>query len=142
MSTYGVKINKCFEPGMQGVSSQLEYTAAQGTEIFSYNAAPKTNSRFVLKEYLSLIIGHIPTEPEPSYNFNITLQNSTGFYGTVDATFTLKDGDLNETSNTIKVYWDNPNFDVSDNYTIIHAHIWHDGIHYCGHIDGYVEATT
>lgn len=141
MALFGIKTNKCFARGVQGVTEQLEYTASPGTDIFSYNATPENNCRFVLEEYISILIGKIPTHPEPSYNFYITLKNSTGFYGELDAVFTLTDADITESGNQIKVYWDNPSFDLSADYTVVHVHIWHDGINYCGHIDGYIETT-
>lgn len=138
----GIKNNKCFATGVQGVCKQIESTAAPGASyIFAYNA-PQNNSRFVLKEYTAVLFGQIPENPDPDYNFNITIQSADGFTGVLDAVFKFTNVSLDEQGDFLKIYWNNPDFDVSENYTVIHVHIWHDGINWCANIDGYVEATT
>lgn len=141
MSLFGIKSNKCMLNGVQGVCKQISATAPAGADyIYSHNGADN-NSRFVLTNYTKAMVGMITTNPDIDYNFSITIKRPNGFLGTPDGLFIFKDGDIEGTSNTIKVYWDNPDFDPSDDYTVLHVYIWFDGINYCGHIDGYIEAT-
>lgn len=138
----GIKNNKCFATGVQGVCKQIESTAAEGASYFYSTDSAENNSRFVLKNYQSVLVGSLPTEPDPDFNFNITIQNSNGFYGTLDAVFTFLDYPTTGTGTHLKIYWNNPDFDLTADYTVIHVHVWHDGINWCANIDGYVEATT
>ena len=142
MSLFGIKSNKCMLNGVQGVCKQITSTAPGGASYVYQRNGAENNSRFVLTAYSSILIGMIPTNPDIDYNFSVTFKDATGFLGTIDGLFTFKHGDYTGVSETVKIYWDNPNFDPTDDYTVIHLHIWFDGINYCGHIDGYKEATT
>lgn len=138
----GIKNNKCFATGVQGVCKQIESTAASPNMYGFSSDAVENNCRFVLKDYVSALIGSLPTEPTPDFNFDITMQNSSGFYGTIAGVFSFADHPTTGSGDFLSIKWNNPDFDVSDNWTVIHLHIWHDGINWCGNIDGYVETTT
>lgn len=139
MRLSGIKKNKCFLQGVQGVCKQVESTAAEGASYFYVTDNAENNSRFVLKNYESVLVGSLPTEPDPDFNFNITIQNSRGFYGSLNAVFTFLDYPTSGSGTHLAIKWNDPDFDVSNDYTVIHVHIWHDGINWCGNIDGYAE---
>ena len=143
MKIFGIKQNKCLQQGLQGVCSQYLYENTSGSSVFFSFNNPEINARYVFKEYTGGVIGEMPTVPTPDFNFHITLKQSSGFNGTLNGLITYA---YTNTSSTdpehVKVYYDNPTFDPTDNYTVIHFHIWYDGVNYCGHVDGYVEATT
>lgn len=141
MKTFGFKDNYCIALGLQGVEQQIVYTAEEGQSVAFAMNSPQNNVRYVITNYTSVLFGMLETPPEPYFNFQVTFKNINGFYGTIVGNFRMTDDDIAESGNTIKVYWDNPDFDITDNYTVLHIHIWHDGINYCGHIDGYVEET-
>lgn len=142
MSVYGIKNNKCILPGVQGVCDTVVYENTSGSSvIFSING-PKNNTRYVFKEYSNGVFGLMPENPTGDYNFGITLKDSSGFLGILDAQVTFYYNATTSTEhNQIYLKWDNPDFDPTDNYTVLHIHVWYDGINYCGHIDGYNETT-
>ena len=139
MRLSGIKNNKCFLQGVQGVCKQIESTAPAGASYFYSTDSAENNCRFLLKNYESVLVGSLPTEPDPDFNFNITIQHTGGFFGQLDAVFTFLDHPTTGQGAHLSIKWDNPDFDVSDGYTVIHVHIWHDGINWCGNIDGYAE---
>lgn len=140
MATYGVKDNKCFEKGLQGVIKQIIAGAPEGSSLIYGLNGPKNNHRYVVKNYSKVTFGEIPTNPDPDYNFQITCQNDNGFIGAFAGNFLFSYNALDETYAPIGLKLDNPDFDITDGYTVIHLHIWHDGIKYCCHIDGYSES--
>lgn len=137
MSLYGVKKNKCILDGVQGIVKVDESTASQSGLVLHVNN-PSNNTLYVAKGYSKVSFGNIPENPPIDYNFSITYNNPTGFSGTFAGNFLLSYGGPDDPYNPIGIKLDNPDFDLTDNYTTIHLHVWYDGINYCGKIDGYV----
>ena len=138
MSLAGVKTNKCFSYGVQGVCNTIteENTTGQSA-IFSINPT-ENNTLYVLKEYTRGLFGLLPENPTGDFNFKVTLQRASGF--TVPLASLVMFYNVNTTTGSgdpITIKWDNPDFDVTNNYTVIHMYIWYDGINYCGRVDGY-----
>ncbi len=142
MALFGIKTNKCFQDGVQGVCNKFEYENTSGSSvIFSVNG-PKNNALYIFKEYSAGAFGLMPLDPSPDFNFTITLQNTEGFTGVLNAQVSFYYSDLTtQLPQRILLKWDNPDFDPTDGYTVIHIHVWHDGINYCGRVDGYIETT-
>lgn len=134
---FGIKTNKCLQKGLQGICTTVEATASTSGDVYMKDGADN-NSRFILKDYGSILIGMMPETPEPDYNFDITIQNTSGFYGTLAGVFVLSYASIESSGDNVTIKWDNPDFDVADNWSVIHVHFWFDGINYCGSIDGYV----
>lgn len=138
MSVSGIKENKCFAEGLQGVCSQLIAGAAPDASYIYSMDNPANNARYVIKEYVTAVFGLLPNSPTPDFNFNITMKRSDGFTGTLNGVFSFSNDSVNAQGGTfLTIKWDNPTFDVTDSYTVIHVHIWYDGINWCGHVDGY-----
>lgn len=136
MGLFGIKNNKCFQNGVQGVVNVVEETASSSGEIFQVDN-PANNTLYVAKGHAKVSFCNIPANPEADYNFTITFQELDGFIGTFAGNFLLSYGGRDEEYNPVNPKLDNPDFDITDNYTVIHLHIWYDGINYCGKIDGY-----
>lgn len=136
----GLKSNKCVMEGAQGVIRNVVSTNPEpGTSAAFQISGPKNNTQYVLKEFGSGLIALMPEEPTADFNFKLTVQRTSGFTGTLATFLYFTYTSASSTSpEYVTIKWDNPDFDVTDNYTVIHAHIWYDGINYCGHIDGYV----
>lgn len=139
MQLNGIKKNKCFLAGVQGVCSLVEQENTTGqSAIFAING-PENNSLFVLKEFSSGVFGLLPEDPTPDYNFKITLQKTNGFLGTLNGIIQYYTTDVNASGGTpLTIKWNDPAFDITANYTVLHFHIWHDGINWCGMVDGYI----
>ena len=131
-----IKSNFCLAKGVQGVIETVIETATTSGEIFSVSK-PENNTRYVAKGFSKVMFSEIPANPSGDYNFYITYQDTTGFIGTFAGNFLLSYGRSDEEYNPVNPKLNNPDFDITDNYTVIHLHIWYDGINYCGEIDGY-----
>lgn len=139
MKLAGIQKNKCFLYGVQGVCNKETATNTTGqTAIFSVNDTTN-NTLYVMKEYLRGLFGNLPQDPTPDFNFRVTLNNEGGFTAALSAIIVCYDVDLNAPNppEPLDIKWDNPNFDTTDGYTVIHIYIWHDGVNWCGHVDGY-----
>ena len=136
-SLAGRKENFCILSGIQGVVKTVEETASTSGEIFRVDA-PTNNTLYVAKGHVKVLFSSIPTEPTNDYNFKIVFQNSSGFFGTFAGNFLLYHSAPNEPGGAVDLKLDNPDFDITDDYTVIHLHVWYDGINFCGKIDGYV----
>lgn len=135
----GIKGNKCFLRGVQGVCRKITATNTTGqSAIYSVNDT-KNNTLYVLKEYVRGLFGNLPQNPEPDFNFHVTLNNAEGFTTALSAIIVCYDVDINAPNSptALTINWDNPTFDTTDGYTVLHLYIWHDGINWCGHVDGY-----
>ena len=134
----GRKGNFCLLKGAQGVINTIVTEGESGTsQIFAIDG-PKNNTLYVFKEISSGIYTSVPTAPTGDYNFKVTMYKSTGFTGTLDSLVSLASSAASEPPVFITVKYDNPDFDITDDYTTIHLHFWYDGINYCCHVDGYV----
>lgn len=136
MGLFGIKNNKCFMNGVQGVVNTVAETATVSGQIFKVEG-PENNTLYVADGHSKVSFGLIPANPPADYNFKITFRNLNGFIGTFAGNFLLSYNADDEEYNPINPKLDNPDFDITDNYTVIHLHIWYDGINYCGKIDGY-----
>lgn len=133
----GLKHNKCVLNGAQGVVGTVAETASSGTAIFRVDN-PQNNTLYVAKGHAKVQFANIPRTPTSDYNFTIVFQETGGFIGTFAGNFILSYNGPDEEFDDIGIKLDNPDFDITDNYTVIHLHVWYDGINYCGKIDGYV----
>lgn len=139
MKIFGFKDNKCAALGLQGVCTEYTYNNTSGSSVIFAFDEPENNSRYVFKEYGSGVIGECPTIPDPYFNFNITIQSSDGFSGSLSTFIKLAytSTTSTDTPEYVTVYYDNPDFDITDGYTVLHLKFWFDGINYCCHVDGY-----
>ena len=133
----GRQANFCYRNGVQGVVKTIEETAASGTDIFRADE-PENNTLYVAKGHAKVQFTNIPRTPSGDYNFKIVFQETGGFIGTFAGNFILSYNGPDEEYEDIGIKLDNPDFDITDGYTVIHLHVWYDGINYCGKIDGYV----
>lgn len=131
------KNNFCKQSGVQGVVNTVLETASSGTDIFRVDN-PQNNTLYVAKGHAKVSFTDIPRTPTSDYNFTIVFQETDGFIGTFSGNFLLSYNAPGEEYEDIGIKLDNPDFDITDNYTVIHLHVWYDGINYCGKIDGYV----
>lgn len=136
MALFGIKNNKCFQHGVQGVVNVDDRTAESSGEVFTKDG-PENNTLYVARGHSKISFTSIPATPDADYNFSITFQNLNGFYGTFEGNFNLFHSAPSEPGVVVDIKLDNPDFDLSNNYTVIHLHVWFDGINYCGKIDGY-----
>lgn len=136
MALFGIKNNKCFQHGVQGVVNVDDRTAGSSGEIYEVNA-PENNTLFVARGHSKVEFTSIPATPEADYNFSITFQNVNGFIGTFEGNFLLFHSAPTEPGVRVNIKLDDPDFDITNNYTVIHLHVWFDGINYCGIINGY-----
>ena len=132
----GIKDNFCMLKGVQGVVKTIEETAASGTDIFRADG-PESNTLYVAKGHAKVQFTNIPRTPSGDYNFKIVFQETGGFIGTFAGNFILSYNGPDEELDDIGIKLDNPDFDITDGYTVIHLYVWYDGINYCGKIDGY-----
>lgn len=138
MKVHGIKKNKCFVTGLQGVCSSVVTENTSGMSQLFFVDGPENNTLYVFKELSGGAFGLLPTDPTPDFHFKITLQNSEGFIGTLATMVSFYTTSVHESGGTeLTIKWDDPAFDPTAGYTVIHMHIWHDGINWCGQIDGY-----
>ena len=133
----GRKENFCLLTGAQGVVKTVEETASTSGAIFRVDE-PSNNTIYIAKEHSKVEFTSIPRTPSNDYNFTIVFQETGGFIGTFAGNFLLSYNAPDEEYEAIGIKLDNPSFDITDDYTVIHLHVWYDGINYCGKIDGYV----
>lgn len=134
----GYKQNHCVLLGVQGVIETHEETNTDEGTIFLVNG-PVNNTQYVYKNFASGLVALMPEEPTGDFNFKLTIQKTGGFTGTLAGQV----GFYYSSATAVpaveaSIKWDNPDFDVTDGYTVLHMYIWYDGINYCGKIDGYV----
>lgn len=138
MRLFGIKNNKCLLGGVQGVCKTVTRTGSGQGAFFGIDN-PENNTLYVCKEFpAGGLFGLIPEDPTGDYNFKLTLQSSSGFLGQLAALLKFYHASISGSGPEITIEWDNPSFNPMSSYTVIHVHIWHDGINFCGHIDGYV----
>ena len=134
----GRQANFCYRNGVQGVVKKIVAEDTSGETVVFFVDSPENNSLYLFKGYSGGGFGLVPTDPSADYNFKVTLYKSTGFSGTLSAFVKLfSTSSTSLTPEQITVKYDDPDFDITDGYTTIHLHYWHDGINYCCHIDGY-----
>lgn len=135
----GRKNNFCLLSGVQGVVKTVLNDNTSGSSVVFAADNPTNNTLYVFKEYSGGIFGTVPATPSADYNFKVTIKNSVGFTGTLANVVKLYSTPTTATSSTqITVQYDNPSFDITDDYTVLHLHFWYDGLNYCCHVDGYV----
>ena len=134
----GVKQNHCMLTGVQGVVKTILSDNTSGSSVIFAVDEPKNNTLYVFKEYVGGIFGTLAETPTADFNFKVTLLDSSGFTGTLANVVKLYNSPTTATSGTqITVKYDNPTFDITDNYTVLHLHFWYDGLNYCCKVDGY-----
>ena len=135
----GRKGNFCLLNGVQGVVETILSDNTSGSSVVFAADNPKNNTLYIFKEYSGGIFGTVPETPSADYNFKVTIKDSSGFSGTLANVVKLYSTPTTATSSIqITVKYDNPDFDITDNYTVLHLHFWYDGLNYCCKVDGYV----
>ena len=134
----GIKDNFCMLKGVQGVVKEITAEDTSGESVVFAVNNPGNSYLYVFKGYSGGAFSSVPETPTADFNFKVTMYRSTGFTGTIGALVRLSSAAQSAEPVWITVKYDNPNFDITDDYTTIHLHFWYDGINYCCHVDGYV----
>lgn len=135
----GYKQNHCVLLGVQGVIETIAETNTESGTIFLVNG-PQNNTQYVYTDFASGLVALMPEEPSSDFNFKLTIKKTGGFSGTLAGQVAFYYSSATAVPAVeASIKWDNPSFDVTDNYTVLHMHIWYDGLNYCGKIDGYVD---
>lgn len=134
----GRQANFCYRNGVQGVVKKVLSDNTSGSSVIFAADNPENNTLYVFKEYSRGIFGTCPEEPSADYNFKVTIMDSFGFTGTLENVVKLYSTPTTATTSIqITVKYNNPNFDITDGYTVLHLHFWYDGLNYCCEVDGY-----
>lgn len=138
MQLKGVLNSKCMPGGAQGIIKTITSTNTSGQSAIITMDGPGNNTLYVFHGYSRGGFGLMPETPSSDFNFSITMENSDGFTPTsINVLFKFYVNSMSESGDALTIKWDNEAFDPSDSFTVVHIHIWFDGINYCGRVDGY-----